>query len=319
MSNRILIIDGNNLFIRNYIVKPHLSTNGAPLGGISGTLLSLQKLCREMKPDTIFFCWDGGGGSLRRKQKNKNYKKGRKPVRLNRFINPIENPIEQEKNRIWQMVRTMEYLNYLPLIQIMLDDVEADDVVAYIRYNNRFTDDIKIIVSNDKDFLQLCTKNTLLYRPIKEEFMNEARILNEYKIHPNNFALTRAIAGDKSDNLPGISGAGLKSLAKLFPELSEDELDFSKFFQLTEARQKEKSLKLFNLILDNKKLIKDNYNIMQLYLPSLSPLSKRKIDYSIDNFECEMNKLEIQKMLFHDGMGEINLSDLFIFSKKICK
>ena len=59
---------------RNYIVNPSLSTNGQPIGGLKGFLQSLQKLIRETKPDQVLICWDGEGGSQRRKSKNKGYK-----------------------------------------------------------------------------------------------------------------------------------------------------------------------------------------------------------------------------------------------------
>jgi len=98
---RLLIIDSLNLLFRNYIVNPSLSTNGQPIGGIKGYLQSLQKLVREIKPDEIVICWDGEGGSQKRKSKNKNYKEGRKPIRLNRDIrNLTEN--EEIVNKIWQ-------------------------------------------------------------------------------------------------------------------------------------------------------------------------------------------------------------------------
>ena len=63
MSEKILIIDAMNLFIRNYVMDPSLSASGTPIGGTKGFLKSLQKLTREMKPDMIISVWDGGGGS----------------------------------------------------------------------------------------------------------------------------------------------------------------------------------------------------------------------------------------------------------------
>jgi 5'-3' exonuclease len=76
MTKRLLVVDALNNFIRNYVVMPHLSKNGDPIGGIVGFLLSLQKIVRETKPDGIVIAWDGEGGSLRRKQSVKEYKEG---------------------------------------------------------------------------------------------------------------------------------------------------------------------------------------------------------------------------------------------------
>ena len=74
MSERVVIIDGLNMFLRSYIVVPQISKEGQPIGGTTGVLKSVQKLCREMNPTQIIVCWDGRGGSRKRKQQNKNYK-----------------------------------------------------------------------------------------------------------------------------------------------------------------------------------------------------------------------------------------------------
>ena len=88
-TKRLLVIDALNMYFRAYIVDPSLSTNGQPIGGLKGFLKILQKLVREMKPDEVVICWDGAGGSRRRKSKNKNYKEGRTPIRLNRDIRTL--------------------------------------------------------------------------------------------------------------------------------------------------------------------------------------------------------------------------------------
>ena len=69
--SRILIVDALNMYFRNYIVDPSLSANGQPIGGMKGFIKSLQKLCRETTPDKIVICWDGEGGSKRRRTQNK--------------------------------------------------------------------------------------------------------------------------------------------------------------------------------------------------------------------------------------------------------
>ena len=71
-NKRVMIIDALNQFLRAYIVNPTLSINGDPIGGTVGFLKILQKLCREIKPDQVVICWDGKGGSRKRKLVNKN-------------------------------------------------------------------------------------------------------------------------------------------------------------------------------------------------------------------------------------------------------
>ena len=130
-KKRLLVIDALNMYYRAYIVDPSISTNGQPIGGLKGFFKILQKLVRETGPDNVIICWDGAGGSNKRKATNKNYKAGRKPIRLNREIrNLTEN--EEMENKIWQQTRLVEMLNEVPAAQFMLPDVEADDVISHI-------------------------------------------------------------------------------------------------------------------------------------------------------------------------------------------
>ena len=75
---RLLIIDGQNMFIRNYVMSPQLDINGNPIGGLTGFMRSLQKEVRRANPDRVVVCWEGPGSSQKRREKNKNYKLGRK-------------------------------------------------------------------------------------------------------------------------------------------------------------------------------------------------------------------------------------------------
>ena len=174
MSKRILIIDALNLYYRSYIVDPSISLNGQPIGGLKGFLKSLQKLVRETKPDEVVICWDGEGGSQRRKAQNKNYKEGRKPIRLNRSVKNLSEDQEKE-NKIWQQLRLVEYLNEMPLIQLLLPHVEADDLIAFTSQFADFKEDQKVIVSSDKDFYQLLNKSTVLIRPRKGNLRRQVR------------------------------------------------------------------------------------------------------------------------------------------------
>ena len=67
---RLLIIDGQNMFIRNYVMSPQLDINGSPIGGLTGFMRSLQKEVRRAKPDRVAICWEGPGGSQSRREKN---------------------------------------------------------------------------------------------------------------------------------------------------------------------------------------------------------------------------------------------------------
>lgn len=314
---RVMIIDALNAYFRSYIVNPSLSKNGQPIGGYKGFIGTLQKLCREMKPDHIIIAWDGAGGSQKRKEVNSNYKEGRKPIRLNRDVRVLTKD-EEMQNKVWQQYRLMEMLNFMPVIQLMADRVEADDVISYVTQAPHYKGWQKVIVSSDKDFFQLCDDETILYRPIQKKFVNKPRILEEFKIHPTNFALARAIAGDKSDNLDGVKGVGLGTICKRLPFFAgEDPVTIPELIEFCENDNT--GLKAFSSICESQSVIEENYKIMQLYSPSMSLDAKNRIKYALENFEPEFNKTEIIKRMQEDGFGSWDTSDLFATFKRISR
>lgn len=318
MNKRVMILDSLNNFIRNYIVDPSISTHGHPIGGLKGYFKSLQKLVREVKPHCIVVCHDGPGGSKKKKSIIKDYKDGRKPIRLNRDVKNLTES-EEINNKVWQQLRTIEYLNCMPIIQFLEKEVEADDLISVVAQHEKFKDWDKVIVSSDKDFIQLCNKNTVLFRPIQNQVMTTKSIMEEFGIHPNNFAIARAMAGDASDNIDGVKGLGLTTISKRLPFLAEekeyitdDVLKFCKQ-QINEGTK----LKLFQNILDAADDIHTNFSVMQLKSPNMSYQVLQKVDYSLDNYNPEFNLTEVRKMMIEDGFGEVKFDELYAALKKI--
>jgi len=307
-KKRVIIIDALNMFLRAYIVDPSLSTNGQPMGGIKGSFKILQKLVRMTSPDSIVIVWDGPNGSHKRRSMDKNYKAGRKPIRLNRAFKNLTDD-EEANNRVWQQTRTIDYFNEMPIIQIMLPEVEADDVIAHVTHLEHYRGWQKVIISNDKDFLQLCDEETVLYRPTVNELMNTKRIIEHHGVHPTNMALARAIIGDTSDNLPGIKGAGPGSVKKRLTFLSSEK-DYTVDEVLQYCERANSKLKFFTNIIEGRSVIEHNYKMMQLYSPQLSVQSKDFVKNSIEDFECEFSTIEVYRKMREDGFGELNWEDL---------
>ena len=310
-----MIIDALNQFLRAYIVNPALSTNGDPIGGTAGFLKILQKLCREIKPDRVVICWDGKGGSARRKLVNKNYEEGRKPLRLNRDVKNLTEE-EELQNKVWQQIRLVEYLNNFPITQLVSDGAEADDVISLVAQMPDFDDWQKVIVSSDKDFFQLLDDKTVIYRPTQKEVLNKNDIIEKYGIHPTNFALARSIVGDKSDNLDGVPGVGLATVAKRLSFLAEEKTytidDVVEFCENNNS-----NLKAYQGISESESIIKENYQLMQLYAPSISVQNKTKIKSTIRDTELLFNKTATNGMMLEDGIGKTNWNDLYMAFRKI--
>jgi len=305
---RVMIVDAYNQFIRGYIVDPSKNPNGSPIGGMRTFVNILNKLTRETKPDLLVLVWDGKGGSSKRRALNKNYKGGRKPPRTN-WSQVGMGESEILDNKVWQQMRVIEYFNQTPVIQFMENLVEADDVISYIKNNSAFINWQKVIVSADKDFIQLLDDKTVLHRPIQKEYLNKNSVVEKFNIHPVNFALARAIVGDPSDNLPGTPRVGLQTVAKKFPFLKEERTYYLENI-LEECTKDENKQKVYKNILDSKKLIESNYDIMQLSSPMLSIQSKQRIDNTFEQYEPHYNQTEMRKLMIQDGVLTVATVDL---------
>jgi len=305
---RVVVIDALNMFIRNYIVNPMISTNGNPIGGSVGFLNSVKKLMRESKPDQVIICWDGAGGSQKRRQTVKEYKQGRKPLRKNYKVEGMSEQSEKE-NMVWQQRILMEMLNEMPIIQLMLDRVEADDIISMISGSPKYKGWQKVIISSDKDFLQLLDGETVLYRPIQKKAWTKNTVIEEYGISPENFVIARAIAGDKSDNLAGIKGAGLPTIAKRLSFLIDDEMHtLNEVYD--HCANAEGKLKFYERIVEDWDRVETNYKVMNLTPPSISVHGRKKVNYALDNFEFELNATELKKCSVDHGFGSYDWSEL---------
>jgi DNA polymerase-1 len=305
---RLLVIDALNMFIRNYIVNPMISTNGNPIGGTVGFVNSVKKLMREANPDQVIICWDGAGGSQKRRTVVKEYKQGRKPLRKNYKVEGMSEQSEKE-NMIWQQRILMEMLNEMPIMQLMLDRVEADDIIAMVVQSPKYAGWQKVIVSSDKDFLQLLDDETVLYRPIQKKAWTKNTVIEEYGISPENFVIARAIAGDKSDNLAGIRGAGLATISKRLDFLCEDKMhtldDVYGYCSETESK-----VKFYSNVVENWQTVETNYKVMNLTPPSISVQGRQKINFALDNFEFELNATELKRTSVEHGFGSYDWSEL---------
>ena len=323
MKKRLLIVDGLNLYIRNYIANPSINSNGDPIGGLRGFLSSLQLIVKRTNPDKIVIAWDGEGGSEKKRRIVKDYKFGRKPVRINRWDRDLLTEEQLMENRAWQFERLKNYLYYMPIHQVSIDGFEADDVISYVNQMEQFEDWLKIIASTDKDFYQCVSatgdeNHTVVYRMReggKFEVIRQKELLDEFGIHPANFVYARAIDGDKSDNLPGVPRAGIPTVGKRFPFLSQDN-DYTLQDIFAHCKKSAGKIKIYDSILQHEDLVRTNHKMMQLDSPSLSPQAIKEIRVAIEDMEFEFQNAEVTKMAFQDGFGEVPYQDLHAVLKR---
>lgn len=255
---RHLFVDGTNFFVRGISASTSLDLNGNLIGGLTSVLHALKRICDVSRPGSIVVVFDGEGGSLKRREIYKEYKAKSKPLKVK--TNYLD-PKDIEQNLHFQFNKLLEVLESLPVQVIRLKNVEADDVIAYLCQH--FPEDQRIIASGDKDFYQLLNDKTIIYSANKKILLTKKDCIEEFGVHPNNFALAKAVVGDKSDNIKGVSGIGFKTLVKLFPEFRNDQkITLEELFNLSTKKMNESPK--FQAILNAKDLLIMNLSLVDL-------------------------------------------------------
>ena len=288
MSDKpVLIIDALNLFSRHYVRNPAMSTHGHQAGGIVGFLSSLSYIVSLVQPESVMVIWEGGGSS-RRRALFAGYKEGRKPPKLNRYY---ETDIPDSKeNRIQQIRFLVDVLKHVPVMQLFVEDCEADDVIGYL-CRNKLRDSKKFIASSDRDFYQLLDSKTTIYSLGSKRFIGPDEVKEQFSISPTNFVLAKAVCGDPSDGIPGVKGAGFKTIAKRFDLSSDTLLTVNELLEACQLRDS-KSPKIYSQIYESADLIKRNWRLMYLDVSNLAAVQVRKIDAAIESFKPNKNSTD---------------------------
>tara|TARA_B100001996_G_scaffold66184_1_gene47969 strand:- start:241 stop:1257 length:1017 start_codon:yes stop_codon:yes gene_type:complete len=289
-NENVLIIDGLNTFIRVFSVIPTTNDNGTHIGGIVGFLKSIGYTINMFRPTRCIIIWDGKGGSSRRRKMYPEYKAKRKTnIRLNRAYD-FETIEEERANMIRQIQRTIEYLDFLPITMLSIDNVEADDIIAYTA-KQVLTDSKVTIMSSDKDFLQLVDDRISVWAPTKKKLYTPENVLEEYGIPSHNLLMYRIFDGDKSDNINGVFGYGLKTVIKKLPFLQEDK-QFSVDDAITEVDELE----------EHREIMERNFDLMQLHNVDISASAKTKTIDKIREPIPKLDKVTFKKMFLDDKM-----------------
>jgi DNA polymerase-1 len=286
-NDKVLLIDGLNTFIRVFSVIPTTNDDGIHVGGIVGFLKSIGYTINMVRPTRVIIVFDGKGGSDRRRKLYPEYKdKKRTKYRLNRSYD-FASMDDERQNMLMQLQRSVEYLDTLPLLTLSFDHIEADDTIGYIS-RQVLTDSKIVIMSTDKDFLQLANQRIKIWSPTKKKMYDENAVLEEYGISSHNLIWYRVLDGDKSDNIPGVKGFGLKTIQKKLPFLRENSIaDINDV--ITEVP-------------DSKEIIERNYKLMQLSDVNISASTKTKITKRVNEPINRLIKYKFKTMFMEDKL-----------------
>jgi DNA polymerase-1 len=297
-NSRVMIVDGLNTFIRSWTVNPTMNEDGDHTGGVVGSLKSIGFQIREFNPTRCIVAFDGKGGSKSRKKIYEGYKAGRenRRFRVNRQYGELMTEEEEQLSMKQQFVWLNDILDYLPIQTMIYDGIEADDTIGYItKHTEDDLDGEVVIVSTDKDYLQLVSEKVKVFSPTKKKLYDKQMVFDEFGIWPTNILLYRTLDGDSSDNIPGVKGCAKKTLVKRFPELSEDKhITHEEFFSLCE--DKRGKIKLYDDILDSRDQVMMNRDLMRLDKPLIPTNQKLKILDRFNQDDIEFKKLDFLKV-----------------------
>jgi len=302
-GERILMIDGLNLFFRNFAILNMVNPDGVHIGGLGGFFRSLGAMIRQMQPTQVYVIFDGAGSSNNRKNLLPEYKSGRDLQRITNW-DAFDDKDDEDDAKIDQMVRIIQYLKTLPVKVVTLDKVEADDIIAYLSdVIPQKKEDKVFIVSSDKDFLQLINENVIVYRPMEKEYYTVDTVIEKFKMSPNNFILYKTLMGDNSDKVAGIKGLGPKKLYKLFPELSERDLTLDDIYKICEEKFKENVI--YARILQNFSSIETNFKIMDLSKPMIDKNDEKYLNSVVKSKDILYLPDQFISMYNQDQLGGI--------------
>jgi DNA polymerase-1 len=207
---------------------------------------------------------------------------------------------DEEESMRRQLIRLIQYLEFLPINIISLDNVEADDTMAYCAL--QYFKERVSIMSSDKDFLQLVNDRISVWSPSKKKLYGVAEVVNEYHVHPNNFVMVRALDGDPSDNIPGVKGFGFKTALKLYPELVGPE-PLSVESMINYAKEHKTERKAFNTLLESRSDFERNIALMQLSDTYLTTTAQLTINEILNNKPNKLNRFGFTNLVREDKLS----------------
>ena len=308
-TDHFYLIDGSGYIFRAYYALPPLSrkSDGLPTGAVSGFCSMLFKLLEDSrsddsihKPTHFAVIFD----SARKNFRNDIYS----DYKANRSEAP-EDLIPQ-----FEYIRKSVEAFNLPSIELL--NYEADDLIAtyakqIIKAGAKVT-----VISSDKDLMQLVSDNVRLYDPMKSKVLGEKEVIEKFGVKPEQVIDVQSLAGDSSDNVPGVPGIGIKTASELINKYKTLDILLKRANEIPQNKRRETLLANKEKAILSRKLVtlKDNVPVKdELSSFILKEIEKEKLY----NFlrEMEFNRLLSRAIDFY-GETKKNNVEIPILKKK---
>lgn len=300
-TDHFYLIDGSGYIFRAYYALPPLTrkSDGLPTGAVSGFCSMLFKLLEDsksnqnlQKPTHFAVIFD----SARKTFRNEIYS----DYKANRDEAPDD--LAPQFDYIRKSVLAFN-LPSLELINYEADDLIATYVEMILKEGAKAT-----IVSSDKDLMQLYKKNVRIYDPMKNKFISEEDIKNKFGVGANKVIDVQALAGDSSDNVPGVPGIGVKTAAELINKYGDLEKLLKSAHEIKQNKRRETLIENKDKALISKKLVT---------LKSDAPVNKNLTDLELKSIDKDklykfLREMEFNRLLSSaiSTYGEPNLTSI---------
>lgn len=205
MKPRLYLVDAHAFLHRAYHALPPLSNSkGEPVGALYGFARMLLQLLKKEKPAAMAVCFDTPEKTFRH-EVHKDYKATRKEI---------------DQDLVWQLERSREMTQAMGLRCVELPGYEADDVMATLARRGREEGYEAVLVTGDKDALQMVGPGIRVLNAAKNVWMDAPQIEEKLGVPPSAVVDYLSLVGDASDNVPGVRGIGPVGAAKLLKRFS---------------------------------------------------------------------------------------------------
>lgn len=299
---KILLIDVPNLFYRAFYSIPHTLTdnNGMPINAVFGTASAILSLFENEKPDYIFAFKDEREKTFRHEQDG-NYKAQRPDM-------PVD--------LVSQLMQINDLFSAFSIPLISKVGFEADDCIATAAEKFKDANNQVFILSADHDLFGLIDENVFALKPEKGgklTVMNSDKVKEKMGVYPKQIADLKAIAGDTSDNIPGIAGIGLKGAAEMLNEYDSLENLLNNSDQISGRRGKLLQENI-ELALETKKMTELHYNVpidLEIEKGSIDNINWNTVKDFFQEKGFRMLLLRLDRMNINNNQGSKLNSSLF--------
>ena len=195
-----VLVDGSSYLFRAFHALPPLSnTKGEPTGATVGVINMLRKLIADYRPEHMAVVFDAPGKTFR-DDLYPEYKANRPPM-----------PDELRE----QIEPTLDIIRAMGLPLLIIDDVEADDVIGTLARQATEQGMETLVSTGDKDMAQLVNQHVTLINTMTDTLLDEAGVQAKFGVRPDQIIDFLALTGDSVDNIPGVPGVGKKTASAL--------------------------------------------------------------------------------------------------------